>query len=249
MKKKLKRSYVSEQINKELENELKFLKTLARPVIEVNDQEVQTDDMDVPQQVVDREYELNLSLEIDKRTLRRMLAHKVEVLKLISQSMYYTFLALQNNEKQCTKATNIFGPLFTKWGPYLQLFDRLIPLLTQFKELPKGTIIPIRKMIGRVRDLNAFFIEKLQLIQNRMRFLIDGIQFFIPSILTKEEAVKGWEGWCDSFDKILEHPSFFSFCNDEMDITRVYEIIDNIYKVELDLNKFVFELDLTMCQF
>lgn len=73
----MKRSYVLEQMNKDLENELKNLKTSARLVTEASDQEIQTDEVDVLQRIADRDYELNLSLEIEKRTLRRIIAHKI----------------------------------------------------------------------------------------------------------------------------------------------------------------------------
>lgn len=116
-----------------------------------------------------------------------------------------------------------------------------MPLLTQFKELPKGTIVPVRKMIGRVKELNAFFSGKLLQIQNKVNFLVEGVQWLIPPILTEEKTVKGWEGWSDSFDRILEHPLFLSFHHDETDVTWVYDIIDDMYKVEADMNKFVLE--------
>lgn len=74
-----------------------------------------------------------------------------------------------------------------------------------------------------------------------MKFLIDGIQFFIPSILIEKRIVKGWEGWSDSFDMILEHRFFLSFFHDEVDVTWVYEIIDHLYRVELDIDKFILE--------
>lgn len=74
-----------------------------------------------------------------------------------------------------------------------------------------------------------------------MKFLIEGVQFFIPSILTEDKIVKGWKGLSDSFDQILDHPFFLSFCHDEVAITWVYEIIDHLYKVELDMNKFILE--------
>lgn len=90
----MKRSYVLEQLNKGLEGELKTLKTSARPITKVIDQEIQIDDTEVPLRVADTDYEMNISLEIEKRTLKRLLAHRIEVLKLISQSTHYTFLTL-----------------------------------------------------------------------------------------------------------------------------------------------------------
>lgn len=74
-----------------------------------------------------------------------------------------------------------------------------------------------------------------------MKFLVEGIQFFIPFILADDRIVKVWEEWSDSFNTILEHPSFLSYCHDEYDVTQVYRIIDDMYKVESDMNKFILE--------
>lgn len=95
----MKRTYVLEQLNKGLESELKNLRTSAWPIIEVNDQGVQTNDVDVPLQIADKDYELNFSFEIERRTLRRMIAHKIDVLTLASQAIHHTFLALESSER------------------------------------------------------------------------------------------------------------------------------------------------------
>lgn len=62
--------------------------------IELKHADVKTNEFDVYQGIEEVDYELNLSLEIEKGTLRRMLAHKIEVLKLTSQAIHYTFFAL-----------------------------------------------------------------------------------------------------------------------------------------------------------
>lgn len=59
--------------------------------IEMKDAEMQTDDFYVLQRIEEIDYELNLSLEIEKRPLRWMIAHKTEILKLTSQVVHYTF--------------------------------------------------------------------------------------------------------------------------------------------------------------
>jgi hypothetical protein len=150
-------------------------------------------------------------------------------------------LNLQNAEKQCTEVVEILGPLFTRWGPYLQFFDKLVPILGEKKELPKVTIVSVRKLIGKVRDLNAFFTGKLKLIQNRVKFVVDGIHLFFSSILTSEGTVRDWDSWAETFDIILNHPKFVSFCNKDTEVSSVYELIDELYKLETDLNKFVTE--------
>jgi hypothetical protein len=230
-----------EQLNKGLEKELKTLVTSARPVTEVIDQGTQTDAVALSSGVAEPELEPDISSEVEKRTLQGMIGHKIDVLKLVSQSVHYTFLNLKIAEKQCNESVEILGPLFTQWGPYLQFFDKLVPMLGEKKELPKVTIVSVRKLIGKVRDLNAFFIGKLKIIQSRAKFVIDGIPSFFASILSSDGAVNDWDNWSQSFDIILRHPKFVSFCNKENDISTVYELMDELYKVETDLNKFITE--------
>jgi hypothetical protein len=114
-------------------------------------------------------------------------------------------------------------------------------MLGEKKELPKVTIVSVRKLIGKVRDLNAFFTGKLKIIQNKIKFVVDGFLLFFSSILTPDKIVKDWDNWAESFDVILKHPKFVSFCNDDAEVSTVYELIDELYKVETDLNKFVAE--------
>lgn len=73
--------------------------TSAWPMTELVDQGIQTEEIDVPLWATDPDDEHNLSLEIERRTLQGMIAHKVEVLKLASQAVHHTFLALQQSEK------------------------------------------------------------------------------------------------------------------------------------------------------
>lgn len=96
-------------------------------------------------------------------------------------------------------------------------------------------------MIGRVRELNTFFSGKLQIVQNKMKLLIDGVELFIPPILNKDKIVKEWQGWADSFDKNLDHPKFLAFCQDEKVVANVYGIIDILYKIDLDMKRFILE--------
>ena len=69
----------------------------------------------------------------------------------------------------------ILTPLFTQWDPYSLFFDKLMPLLTQKKEFHKGTIIPIRKMVNKVKELNAFFFGMVQEIKKKMRTIVQGV--------------------------------------------------------------------------
>ena len=45
-----------------------------------------------------------------------------------------------------------------------------------------------------------------------------------------------------SFDNILDHPRFLSFCNNEASATTVYDMIDIIYKVESKMSKVASEV-------
>ena len=45
--------------------------------------------------------------------------------------------------------------------------------------------------------------------------------------------------WSESFDNILNHPRFFVYCNNEIDITTIYEITDIVLKIEVNMNKSV----------
>jgi hypothetical protein len=114
-------------------------------------------------------------------------------------------------------------------------------MLREKKELPKVTVVSVRKLTGKVRDLNAFFTGKLKLIQNKIKFVVDGIHFFFSSILNSDGTVKDWDSWAQTFDVILSHPKFVSFCNNDAEVSAVYELVDELYKLETDLNKFVAE--------
>lgn len=116
-----------------------------------------------------------------------------------------------------------------------------MPLLGQKKEFPKATIIYVRKLIGKVKELNAFFTRKGKLIQGKMKLVTEGVNHFYSLILAVDGTTKECQDWSDSFDTILTHPKFISFCNKESEVTHVYKLIDELYKIELDMNKFVLE--------
>jgi hypothetical protein len=86
-------------------------------------------------------------------------------------------------------------------------------MLDERKELPKVTIVSVRKT----------------------RTVTEGIPFFFSPILTPDCTIKDWDSWAKSFDIILNHPKFVSFCNKEVEVSNVYELIDELYKVEADL--------------
>ena len=74
--------------------------------------------------------------KMEVRMMKNMLAYKINVLKKISQNFHSSYTSLQGAEYQGSEALSLLSPLLTKWGPYIPFFDRLVPILTQKKELP-----------------------------------------------------------------------------------------------------------------
>ena len=134
--------------------------------------------------------------------------HRITTLKRASVNVHSMYNTLLSNEYQCSKALSLLSTLFAKWGPYIQFFDRLVPLLTQKKELPKEIIVPIRKMIHQVKELNSFFKGKIEAIRRKLKSIALGTPDFISTILNNEGYVKSWQEWSESFDLILDHPRF-----------------------------------------
>ena len=48
--------------------------------------------------------------------------------------------------------------------------------------------------------------------------------------------MKDWVAWSNSFDKILDHPRFVAYKNNETDVLIVYDIIDMLFRIELNMN-------------
>ena len=57
--------------------------------------------------------------------------------------------------------------------------------------------------------------------------------------MNEDRTLKDWQSWSDSFDEILDHPRFRAYCNNETNITTLYDMMDMLYKIELDMNKSV----------
>lgn len=64
-------------------------------------------------------------------------------------------------------------------------------MLTQ-KELTNGVIIPIRKLINRVKELSGFFFGKLQFIQYKMKTIAIGTPNFLPCIIDENGNIQEW---------------------------------------------------------
>lgn len=171
----LKKTYILEQRVPTLENEVRNLRNATRPIIEVKNQDTQTDvdtinmGMDQPMEVD----ELEVGKEVEVKTMDITLSHKINILKQAFQNHHSRYITLQGVEYQCAKALFILSQLFTKWGPYIPFFDSLVPIIAQKKEFPKETIISTRKMVNKVKDSNAFFSGK-QIINNKMKNVANG---------------------------------------------------------------------------
>ena len=94
------RAYVLQETNKKLEDEMATLKSNARPIIEVRDQEVQTNPViiethkeGVSTKKMDIEV-LEEKKEIEINTMKGLLIHRIDILKRISQNVHNTFLSL-----------------------------------------------------------------------------------------------------------------------------------------------------------
>ena len=67
-------------------------------------------------------------------------------------------------------------------------------------------VIAIKESMGKVNDLLKFFIEKLTVIQNKMKVLTNGFCSLILSILNFENQIKDLNEWSNSFDHIVKFP-------------------------------------------
>ena len=100
---------------------------------------------------------------LKRGVLQGMLNHRIGILKRISQDTYSAFTNLQTSEQVCNEAVNWLDPIFPQWGPYMQFFDRLIPLLAKKPNLPNKVII-VKEGMDKIKDLLGFFLWKLSII-------------------------------------------------------------------------------------
>ena len=60
---------------------------------------------------------------------------------------------------------------------------------------------------------------------------------FMPKIIDNEGNLKEWKERCTSFEDILRHERFVAYYNDDTNETTIYDMIDILYKIEMDMNK------------
>ena len=87
-----------------------------------------------------------------KNVMMNMFNHRISVLKRISQDAYNAFINLQLAKQMCKEAIGWLDQIFQQWGPYMQFFDRLIPLIAKNLDLP-GKVITIKEGIDNIKDL------------------------------------------------------------------------------------------------
>lgn len=63
------------------------------------------------------------------RTIKSLLIHKINALKIVSQNVHRSYLALQGEEYRCSEAISLLCPLFNTWGPYTPFFDSFVHML------------------------------------------------------------------------------------------------------------------------
>ena len=105
----------------------------------------------------------------------------------------------------CKEEIGLLDPIFQQWGPYMQFFDRLIPLLAKKPDLP-DKVITIKEGMDKVKDLLQFFTGKLATIQNKMKVLTNGFYSLIISVLYFDNQIKDLNEWSNSFDHIVDFP-------------------------------------------
>ena len=122
----------------------------------------------------------------------------------------------------------------------MQFFDRLIPLLAKKPDFPNKVII-VKEGIDKVKDFLQIFIGKLAAIQSKMKILTNGFHSLILSVLDSDGKVKDLNEWSNSFDHIVDLPQVVSIFQDDIDECLSNELVDTLFKIETNLNRFTIE--------
>lgn len=160
-------------------------------------------------------------------------------MKNISQQAHNSFIALQSAERFCNEELSWLNPTFNLWGPYMQFLDKLIVLMAKKPDL-LDKIFTVKENIEMVKDLSGFFAGKIQAIQGKLKFLSDGIEPCVPSVIDAINNLRDWQEWSTSFDDILTWETIVAILEDTS-IFPFHTLIDSLFKAEIDLNKFFVE--------
>ena len=74
-----------------------------------------------------------------------------------------------------------------------------------------------------------------------MKLLIDGFYSLILYILDLNNQINYWGEWSNSFDHIKDLPQVASIFEGDTDEISFHELIDTLFKIENDMNRFVIE--------
>ena len=97
-------------------------------------------------------------------------------------------------------------------------------------------------MVNRVKELNTFFSGKLQIINNKMKTIVNGTPGFIQKNIDDDNKMREWQEWAGSFDNILKHEWFVANSSRGTNIEIGFDIVDFLYNLEEDMNKMVVEV-------
>ena len=106
-------------------------------------------------------------------------------------------------------------------------------------------IFTVKEGLEMVRELSGFFAGKILVIQGKLKFLTDGIEPCIPSITDATNSLRDWQDWSTSFEDILTREAKVAVLEDTF-VLPFHTLIDSLFKVEIDLNKFVVEAKAVM---
>ena len=70
-----------------------------------------------------------------------------------------------------------------------------------------------------------------------MKIIANGIQGFISPIINVEGKLKEWQEWSVSFINILDNESIVAYLDGKVDMSIFYEVIDTLYKIEMDMRR------------
>ena len=122
----------------------------------------------------------------------------------------------------------------------MQFFDRLIPLLAKKPDL-SDKVITVKEGMDKVKELLQIFTGKLAVIQSKMKVLTNCFYSLILSIINSGDKIKDFNEWSSSFDHIIDFPQVVSIFQDGIDECLFNELIDTLFKVETERNRFTIE--------
>ena len=74
-----------------------------------------------------------------------------------------------------------------------------------------------------------------------MKILTDGFYSLIQSILDSNNKIRDWGEWSSSFDHVEELPQVATIFEGDTDELAFHELIDTLFKIENEMNRFKVE--------